>query len=365
MVGLNAIIDRGSGENIAFEQVEVASGVPRVLEPRSLKRLIDFLFLSSNQIMPGERAMAENLLIRDFDALPAAALERLAHRLAASRGVAPGLCLKLARCGRTEFSSPVLRNAKLSDIDIAEIARSGSISERMAIAQRDGLSSIVVNILIGSGEPEVMNAVLQNQGAYISGTILSELIARSKTEPNLQNALLFRPEITAALAMDLFWQVPGEVREYILLTYLCDQHSLQGILRDDAAWQEDQRTLHSAKVGDELIKTLAKHAINAETDAAIKLLACEARVAPATATRILEDSGGEPFLVAAKALGASRAGVNEALMWLTNAKPDIIASPERLEPLRSLFDRMSRGQAQAALQYWNLALSDPPISDPP
>ena len=152
--------------------------------------------------------------------------------------------------------------------------------------------------------------------------------------------------------MDLFWHVSSEVREYILLSYLCDQRSITGFLHEDTTWQEHQKTLCPAGISDQRVKTIAKHLVSDEYDKAIEQLCNNTRLPHDVASRILKDSGGEAFLVAAKAMGASRAGLNEALMRFVNARPCIIGSTEKLESLRNLFDRLSRDQALVALQYW-------------
>jgi len=335
------------------------SSEPCPLEHRSLKRLIDFLFLPSTHVMPNERVFAESLLLRDWDGLPDSVLERLSARLAAAVVIAPRLSLSLASCGRINIAAPLLETGALNDLDLVDIIHKGSEEEQLSIAGRDNLSPIVSAMLIDIGTENIVNAVLLNAGARISNRTLGELVSRSRDNITLQNALLFRPEISAPQAMDVFWHVSGEMREYILLTHLCDQRSIAGFLYEDTAWQEHQKTLCSSEISDERIKQLAKLMVNNERKSAIEQLAQNARLTQQVAAKILGDKGGEAFLVVAKAMGASRAGLNEALMRLINTKPGIIGSTKRLEPLRGLFDRLSREQALVALQYWNCGLKNP------
>jgi len=337
--------------------IEPLEGPPvseaRTLGHRSLKRLIDFLFLPSTHVMPNERKFAESLLLRDWDGLPDIVLERLSQRLADAVEVAPRLALKLASCERIRISEPVLKSGALNDMDIVDIAHKGSDEERLIIARRRNLSPIVSALLVEIGGENIVKAVLRNASARISTRTLGELIAKAKNDPSLQNALLFRTEVSAPEAMALFWYVSGEVREYILLTYLCDQRSITGFLHEDSAWQEHQSTLCPAEISDKRLKELTKLMANNGRDKAIKNLAQNAHLAQTVASKILKDKGGEAFLVAAKAMGASRAGFSKALMRLVNSKPCIIGSRERLEPMQNLFDKLSRDQALVALQYWS------------
>jgi len=335
---------------------------PHTLGNRSLKRLIDFLFLPSTHVMPNERVFAETLLLRDWDGLTENVLERMAARLANTVETAPRLALRLARCGRINISGPLLQCGALHDIDLVEIAHQGCREEQITIASRRDLSPIVSDLLVEIGDESIAKAVLLNAGATISTRMLSELIVKAKENTSIQNALLLRSEMSAPQAMELFWCVPGEVREYILLTYLCDQRSITSFLYEDIAWQEHQKTLRSTAIGDERLKTITRLIVDDERAGAIEELAAYARLSDPIASKILRDEGGEAFLVAAKAMGASRAGLNEALMRFINTKPCIIGSAEKLEPLRGLFDRLSRDQALVALQYWGCMIAPP--SDP-
>jgi len=323
-----------------------------MLEHRSLKRLIDFLFLSSTHVMPNERVFAESLLLRDWNGLPEYMLERLAARLVNAVEAAPRLALRLVSCGRINISEPLLAAAAINDVDLVDVANKGREKEQIAIAKRRNLSPIVSSLLVDIGTDDVVKAVLMNAGAKISAKTLGALVSKANDNISLQSALLVRPEMSAPTAMNMFWYVPGEVREYILVTYLCDQRALSGFLHEDSAWQEHQRTLCPAHISNERLRAITKLMINDECTLAIEKLAHNARLSHSIASRILKDEGGEAFLVAAKAMGASRAGVNEALMRFINTKPCLIGSAERLEPLRSLFDRLSRDQALVALQYW-------------
>lgn len=323
-----------------------------MLEHRSLKRLIDFLFLPSTHVMPNERIFAESLILRDWDNLPDDVLRRLAERLSGTIETAPRLALKLANCGRTEISTPLLQSAALNDFDLVSIVSQGGEDEQLLVATRCNLPAIVSGILVEIGTDKVVKAILMNADAKLSAKTLDVLINKAKQNSSMQSALLVRPEMTAPVALRIFWGVPGEVREYILLSYLCDQRSLTGFLHEDSAWQEHQRTLCPAGISDERLRAITKLMVNGERDIAIERLSHYARLAPLVAAKILKDKGGEAFLVAAKAMGASRAGVNEALMRFINAQPCVIGSAERLEPLRNLFDSISRDQALVALQYW-------------
>ncbi len=354
MAELNPVVDDPMDDLCAIEPLEGAPvSETRTLGHRSLKRLIDFLFLPSTHVMPNERKFAESLLLRDWDGLPDIVLERLSQRLADAVEAAPRLALKLASCERIRISEPVLKNGALNDMDIVDIAHKGSEEERLIIARRHNLSPIVSALLVEIGGENIVKAVLMNAGAILSSRTLGELIAKAKGDPSLQNALLFRSEISAPDAMELFWHVSSEVREYILLTYLCDQRSITGFLHEDTAWQEHQSTLCPAEISDERLKVITKLMVSDDRDSAIDKLAQNAHLAQTVASKILKDKGGEAFLVAAKAMGASRAGVNEALMRFVNSKPCLIGNAKKLEFLKNLFDRLSRDQALVALQYWS------------
>jgi uncharacterized protein (DUF2336 family) len=255
--------------------------------------------------------------------------------------------------------APVLeRNAHISDVDIIDQAGVGDGEPLRMIARRRALSPVLSAHVVSCGDPAAILALLRNPGAQIPHQSFTRLAELAAEHPALLAPLVTRAELPAAMAFELFWSLPPELRRLILSRFLTDSIVLGKILL--IALAEDRSTTAAPQRADGPVAGEA-HEVDIET--ALEAAAAQrkelaalhfaelAGVAEATALRILRDPFGEPVAVLFKALGLSRGRFLEAMerMRAGGGQPEWRDSGE----LQAVFDALSFNKARMLLGYWD------------
>jgi len=102
------------------------------------------------------------------------------------------IVLTLAR-DEAQVARPILSHSPLlTDDDLAEIARTGSRSQRLAIAERDALSPAVAEALSESDDSIVVRRVLANDGAALAEGMLHAVLDTLGEAPGIVEAMARR-----------------------------------------------------------------------------------------------------------------------------------------------------------------------------
>jgi uncharacterized protein (DUF2336 family) len=311
------------------------------------------LMATTAGLLPQERALACDTLLLLLPRLAARHLTRLAERVAIMDNPPPLLVGKLIRDPRPEVMGPVLeRNAQLCDRDIIEATAVADAERLRMIARRRVLSPVLSGHLVSFGDPEVILALLRNAGAELPHRVFERLAELAVAHPALLAPLATRPDLPAAVAFELFWSLPPELRRLLLSRFLTDSVTLGHILR--VALSEDESLPGGALRED---RPAPAEALDAALEAAAAFRMEEAAlrfgelagIADGTVRRILGDRQGEAAAVLFKALGVSRGRFLEALdrlgpgLGLTGDPPD----------LQAVFDGLSFTKARMLLTYWD------------
>jgi uncharacterized protein (DUF2336 family) len=144
----------------------------------------------------------------------------LAEALATSCLVPPHLARRLAT-DDIEVAAPLLRQSPvLSDRDLVEIVRTNSIQFALAVAGRDKVSSELADALVATGDRDVVERVVTNQGAELSEVTLRKVAHEHAGDRAIQAGLVKRPELpydvveqlVAAVAEQLQWDLVSRQR---------------------------------------------------------------------------------------------------------------------------------------------------------
>ena len=340
-----------------------AEAVPDPLPPRAPREpgdeagdtaisLIE-LMATITGLLPQERALAADTLLLLLPRLPGRQLTRLAERVAIMDSPPPLLVAKLIRDPRPEVMGPVLeRNAQLCDRDMIEATAEEDAERLRIIARRRVISPVLSGHIVSFGDPDVILILLRNAGAELPHWAFGRLAQLAVSHPQLLAPLATRPDLPAAVAFELFWNLPPELRRLLLSRFLTDSVTLGNILR--IALSEDESLPGGALRED---RPAPPEALDAALDAAAALRMEEAAlrfgelagIADGTVRRILGDRQGEPAAVLFKALGVSRARFLEALDRLA---PGMALEGDPQE-LQALFDGLSFTKARMLLTYWD------------
>ena len=307
--------------------------------------------------LPHERTLAADTLLRILPRIPVKQLLSVVERVAIMETPPALLVAKLIRDTRPEVVGPLLeRCSHISDQDLMNAAPDGDSTKLRMVARRRILSTVLSDFLIAVGEPGVLLTLIRNPGAALSHEAFYKLAEHATAHHGLLAPLATRADLPPPVAFELFWHVPQELRRFIFSRFLTDSEMLNKILRITLA-------THGNEGGDAMGE--GKFPPRESLDAAIDLAAANkidkaaqafadlGGIAWETAFRILADRDGEPVTVLLKALGASRAGFEEAITKLRLGDAGVLRPDRNPEELQNIFESLSFNKARILLTYWD------------
>jgi uncharacterized protein (DUF2336 family) len=139
----------------------------------------------------------------------------LAERLSVIDTVPLRLALHMAN-DEIAVAKPVLRNSKVfNDLDLIYIIKAKGPAYWEAIADRQELSSHVVDILAGTKDPGTAIILSQNERIRLTEYAVEILGEMAKTDEAIARPLLSRPEIPESLARSLYAHVGAEMKAHL------------------------------------------------------------------------------------------------------------------------------------------------------
>lgn len=294
---------------------------------------------------PQERSMAGDALLLLLPRLSRRELASLAERVAALDQPPPLLVSRLVNDPRPEIGGVVLERIGLMDTADLLAACEGDAEKLRLVARRRHVPPAVSDRLVEAGDPLSLLALLRNPGAEISFHAYLRLSQMAGEHPGLQAPLALRTDLPLAVALDLLWRLPPELRRIILARFLTDSVTLGRIL--SLAQASAGRAAASADVERALAPLLA-----GEAEEAAHRLAAVAGIDPRTVARIFSDAQGEALVVLLKALGLGRARFDTVLHQMRTAT-GLLREDRPAEELKAVFDGLSFTKARVLLTYWD------------
>ncbi|MBA5777843.1 DUF2336 domain-containing protein [Stappia sp. F7233] len=167
----------------------------------ALAKALTDLFVAANDDEAGSVSdLYGEIICKVIDTLACPARRDIADRVG-SHSVAPRKLLRVLANDEFDVAEPVLRNAVvLTDADLVEVAESGTQDHLKAIAMRQTVDPAVSRVVAERGEAEVLVAILRNFGASFSGDTFNHLATQARRNPELQEALCDRSDLTRQAA---------------------------------------------------------------------------------------------------------------------------------------------------------------------
>jgi uncharacterized protein (DUF2336 family) len=250
----------------------------------------------------------------------------LLDRLARHGG--EGALLLFAQC--RALSTPVLKDA----------AAIGEGAVATAIARRPDLDATMIATLAERSEIEVLRTLARNDSAPLAGTVVSRLVARARQDAELAQALATRlPHRVETLG--LFMMADARARALMIAR-----------TRERAGESEALSTAleHGAETA---LRRIEAMAVAGATDDVAAALAQACHCDAALAGAIVADGGGEPFVIALRALGLRPEIVTRIFLFVD---PQTAHSRGRVSALARLASGLSQQVARRILD----AMSDRP-----
>jgi len=336
------------------------------------RRLADIVCLPSSRVAPQERWMVADVLDELLRAADIPLRVKVAKRLAKLTDAPRGLVRRLA-LDQFEVAEPILRwSSALSDFDMMEIAQSASPQHRLELARRDRVSETVAAALAGSNDVDVLTALLRNEGAMLAAPTVDVLVREAAEQEALARLLIARPELRPAQALALFWSVSHDLRRMILDRFAASRAILQDAAEDvfplaaregdpDPAVAEAlayidrrQRDRAAAEVTpygslEGLVERAAQTGFTQELRAEAAVLS---NIQRDLINRMIDDFGGEPLAVLAKATGLSRPHLTAMLSGTGRMDAE-----GRSRQAILVYDTLTVDKAQTVLRYWNWVIA--------
>jgi uncharacterized protein (DUF2336 family) len=354
---------------------------PEAPESRSrtalLKRLTDVACLPASRINSFERAMTADLLV---EMLPEAGVEarmRIARRLATLNEM-PSTLTRLLLRDDIEVARPLLVEGQhLSDADLVDCVMQATPEHRRLAAGRRGLSELVSEAIVATGDLAAIETLLLNSQAKISAPAVEVIVAYTQETPRLAPLLLRRPEVRPSHAYVMFWWTGPEERKLILQRFAVTREVLQEAVTDvfplaaAEGWQDplsrkglqfiERRQRNRAALERSPYNSLDE-AVAAAAGGLTRELAEEisylSGVKPTTGAKIFTDKGGEAIAVLCKATGLPKAAIRALWRGMRRAETDESGfMTAALERVVITYDMMAVDRAQTVLRYWNWSLT--------
>lgn len=342
-----------------------------------LKRLADVVCLPSSRVNAFERAMTADLLVEMLREADVSDRARVAHRLATLTEPPPVLSRLLLR-DVFQVSRDLLENCpSLCDTDLVDCVRHASMEHRRVIAQRRTVSDVVCEALVEALETPVVEALLRNDQAHLSGDSVEVLVAATREHPRYIPLLLRRRELRPSHAYILFWWADAEARRAILQRFAVSREVLQEAASDvfpvaaRERWTDplsrkalqfiERRQRNRAAVAKSPYASLEDAVLAAEGGVTRELteeISYLSGLKPMTGAKIFTDPGGEPIAILCKATGLPKSALRSLWRGLKRRETDLAGALwPAFERVLITFDMIAVDRAQTVLRYWNWSLS--------
>ena len=262
-----------------------------------------------------------------------------------------------------EVARPILRaSPHLQDADLVGIIRNLGRDHAEAIAFRSALSEIVTDALLGTGDPDVIVAVLESVDARLSAAGHAYLAAEAQRVRAYQRPLLQRGDLPSGTALRLFWWVPTPLRRYIL------EHADPDPEEGQAAPPAPADGLVSRAVQEAADAVIAPMVQSGQlTSRALMDFVRGGRVPPfiaglarycdlplAVSQRVCLDGDGEPLAVVCRSIDLNRNDFASLFLLLRKAaRGREPLPPKAVNEILTFYDRLPRDRMAAITRYWS------------
>jgi len=293
-------------------------------------RRITSLFLDGAGVFSDEHvALFDDVIGYLIEEIEAKALAELARRIAPVENAPERVVRVLAEHDDIAVAGPVLKQARLNDPELMEIAGQKSQAHLLALSERATVSEALADIIVERGDREVARSIATNQKAQLSEGAFSNLVKRAEMDGVLAEKVGLRTDIPPRLFRQLLVQATDVVQKRLLAQAKPETQA------------EIRRVL--AKVSDEVA---ARAAPRNYTAALATLCAVPVEVVD----RLMSGERADPVLIPARAAAFGWATVREII----NARPGLKPSAQTLDAAYENFERLTAATAQRVVRFWQV-----------
>lgn len=208
-------------------------------------------------LSPSERKLAEDIfriMMRDAEVRVREALSR---HLKESRAVPHDVAVALAQ-DVDSVALPVLECSDvLTDDDLIQIVRSSGVSKQVAVAQRRMVSAPLSEVLVETGNEQVVSTLVGNVRADIPEGTLAELVDQFGNSEAVQHNILRRGNLPLTVAERLVARASDSLRQKLMA-----HSALSEVTAAEIVVQARERAvlgLLGDNVSDDDVETMVRH----------------------------------------------------------------------------------------------------------
>lgn len=326
--------------------------------------LAHFAITSGRDLATDEWALLDDIFIRLMQHMEAVVRKALAERIAAM-DEPPRQLVRALAYDEICVAGPVLRGAKrLEDQDLIAIARRMTPGHRVAIAERAGLTPLVSEALVESGETEVAQKLLKNRSARISKLTFRKLVRSSQSDPAIQGLILERSGIPRSLLVEMFWFVAGNYRQKIISRFDVELSVLkrqfhEGIedalmeLQTDPVAAAAINTIKDSKPNcAALVEELFAKVRAGRIEPIISIVAQMGGIPVEIASQIIRDEKGEALAILCKTVGIQKTQFVQLHLALDAVRDGAPRPFSHINEVTRLYETISWEAAEFILRYW-------------
>lgn len=358
---------------------ETAKGV-NILDPRQLlkcaqdntesgRRLLAEAvadFFDEHHLTDHERSLASEIMLNLIRQAERDLREALSERLSVQENVPPELIVYLANDEISVARHVLMHSPVLNDVDLIHVISSKSEDHWRLIAQRGGMSPIVTDRLIDTGDPATVLNLIDNQRVNLQKSTMKKLAKVALRSEELQAPLLRRPEVDSDVAMDLYMVVSqalrAEIAEKFAVTPQMIDQALDGIVGELSDAAKGLRNVTPDMVAlakrfedrkdntpDLMIRTLRR----GQVGFFLALFSARCGLAPEHVSRLLQKDGGKPFVVVCRYIGMMKSEFASIFLLSRGIRAgDKIVDQRELAIALKNFDAIKDSDIHRVMQAW-------------
>jgi len=356
-----------AGQSLISELEDAIQSGSKDKRVDSLRRITDLFVADADRLNDQQINVFDDVLCHLIKRIEGKALEELSRRLAPISQAPSDVVRRLARNDDIAVAAPVLtQSTRLADSDLIEIASTKAQPHLLAISGRSKIDAAVTDVLLHRGDRDVFHKLAGNSGASFSENGFATLVKHSERDEQLAEMVGLRLDVPLRLFRELLLHATEAVRSRLMAS--AGPESREQIQRVLAAISEDvqheagfqnqhdyaeahARVLAMRTAGDlgeAAIFEFAKAGRYAELVAGLALL-CGTPLP--LVERLLQSESREAILVPCKAAGLDWPTVR---IIMTCRSVGGASSEHDLDSARTDYFKLSRGNAQRVLRFWQV-----------
>jgi uncharacterized protein (DUF2336 family) len=328
----------------------------------TLRRITTLFLDGADRFNAGHVELFDDVIGCLIEEIEAKALAELARRIAPVANAPAGVVSQLARSDDIAVAGPLLKQAKLAELDLKHVAETKGQAHLMALSTRQGLGEALSDILVQRGNLDVARSVANNHTAQLSEDSFTALVQRAEQDGVLAERVGMRDDIPPRLFRQLLMQATEVVRKRLLaqakpetqaeirrvLAKVSDEVAAKAAPRNYAAALAAVRALHKERKLTEA--DIAEYAKTGKYEETIAALATISAVPVEVVDRLMSGERADPVMILARAANFGWTTVEEIICARPGGRP----SPQTLEAARENFARLTAATAQRVVRFWQV-----------